>query len=90
MSHELIDTHCHLDFDDFDSDREEVIKRAKEGGVAKMINIGCDLKRAKKSIEIAKKNEFIFSSVGLHPQEADPPAGGGDEKFFLQLRELLK
>jgi len=86
----LIDTHCHLDFEDFDSDLEEVIKRAKEGGVAKMISIGCNLERAKKSIEIAKKHEFIFSSVGLHPQEADPPAGGGDKNLFSQFRELLK
>jgi len=74
----LIDTHCHLDFPDFDPDREDVIRRAQEGGAAKMINIGCNLERAKKSIEIAKKHEFIFSSVGLHPQEAKD----GDEKYF--------
>ncbi len=86
MNQQLIDTHCHLDFPDFNSDLEEVIKRAKEGGVAKMINIGCDLERAEKNIEIAKKHEFIFSSVGLHPQEAKI----GDEKYFSQLRELLK
>ena len=86
MSHELIDTHCHLDFSDFDSDREEVIKVAQEGGVAKIINIGCNLKRARKSIEISQKHEFIFSSAGLHPQEAET----GDEKFFTQLREILK
>lgn len=82
----LIDTHCHLDFEDFDSDRDEVIKRAYEGGVRKIINIGCDLERAKKSIEIAKKYDFIFVACGLHPQEADD----GDEKFFSQLRDLLK
>ncbi len=82
----LIDTHCHLDFEDFDSDRDEVIKRAYEGGVRKIINIGCDLKRARKSIEIAKSRDFIFVACGLHPQEA----GDGDEFFFSQLRELLK
>ncbi len=37
----LIDTHCHLDFSDFDEDREEVIKAARDGGVKKIINIGC-------------------------------------------------
>ncbi len=86
MSQQLIDTHCHLDFSDFDSDRGEVIKRAQEGGVRKIINVGCDLERAKKSIEIAKKHEFIFTSVGLHPQEAE----AGDEIFFSHLRKLLK
>jgi len=81
----LIDTHCHLDFGDFDKDREEVIRRAYEGGVKKMINIGCNLERAKKSLEIAGKNEFIYASCGLHPQEAEK----GDEKFFEELRRLL-
>ncbi len=82
----LIDTHCHLDFEDFDGDREETIKRAYEGGVDKIINIGCNLERLKKSLEIAKKHEFIFASAGLHPQEADK----GDEKFFSELEKLLK
>ncbi len=82
----LIDTHCHLDFEDFDKDREEVIKRAQEGGVGKIINIGCNLERAKKSLEIAQKHEFIFTSVGLHPQEADKD----NEKFFAELEKLLK
>ncbi len=88
MARYLIDTHCHLDFEDFDKDREEVIKRAKEGGIGKIINIGCDLERAKKSLEIANKHDFIFSTCGLHPQEAGPPAGG--EKFFSELEKLLK
>jgi TatD DNase family protein len=82
----LIDTHCHLDFEDFDKDREEVIKRAREGGIGKIINIGCNLERAKKSLEIANKYDFIFASIGLHPQEADL----GDEEFFANLEKLLK
>ncbi len=82
----LIDTHCHLDFGDFDKDREEVIKRARDGGVEKIINIGCDLERAKKSIEIASKYDFIFAACGLHPQDA----AKGDEKFFSKLEKLLK
>ena len=83
---ELIDTHCHLDFSDFDKDRDEVIKRAYDGGVKKIINIGCNLERAKKALEIAKKYDFIYATAGLHPQEANK----GDEKFFSQLGDLLK
>ncbi len=83
---ELIDTHCHLDFGDFDKDRDEVIRRAYDGGVRKIINIGCDLERAKKALEIAQKYDFIFATVGLHPQEA----ADGNEKFFLELKNLLK
>ena len=82
----LIDTHCHLDFPDFDRDREEVIKRAREGGVEKIINIGCNLERAKKSLEIANKYDFVFATIGLHPQEAD----SGNEKFFAEIEKFLK
>ncbi len=82
----MIDTHCHLDFKNFDADRDAVIARAFEGGVRKMITIGCNLEEAKKNLEISKKNNFISVSVGLHPQEA----GLGDEKFFSELKKLLK
>ncbi|MDP1628994.1 MAG: TatD family hydrolase [bacterium] len=81
----LIDSHCHLDFSDFDSDRDEVIKRAYEGGIRKIINIGCDLNRAKKAIEIAENYDFIFAAVGLHPQEAE---SGGDE-YFEEIKKLI-
>ena len=82
----LIDTHCHLDFPDFDKDREEVIEKARKGGIGKIINVGCNLERAKKSLEIAQKYDFIFVAIGLHPQEADL----GDDKFFEELEKLLK
>ena len=67
----LIDTHCHLDFKDFDNDRELVIRRAKEEGIASIINVGSSLEGTKKSIELAEKNDFIFAAAGIHPHEAD-------------------
>jgi TatD DNase family protein len=63
----MIDTHAHLDFPDFQNDREEVILRAFDNGVKKIVNIGVDLETSKKSIELAVKYENIFASVGLHP-----------------------
>ena len=51
----LIDSHAHLDMDDFDADRDQVIKRAVEGGVARIVTIGTDLASSRKAIEIAKK-----------------------------------
>ncbi|OGI26312.1 MAG: hypothetical protein A3J76_03540 [Candidatus Moranbacteria bacterium RBG_13_45_13] len=63
----MIDTHAHLDFPEFDEDREEVIRRAFDNGVKAIVNIGVDLERSRKSIEIAKKHEGVFASVGLHP-----------------------
>jgi TatD DNase family protein len=67
----LIDTHCHLDFPEFDSDRSEVIKRAKDEGIDYIINIGSSLKGSKDSLELAGKYNFIYAAVGLHPHEAD-------------------
>ena len=61
------DTHCHLDFEQFDKDRDEVIKRAKENNVEYMINVGTNIDSSKKVIEIAEKYDFIYSSVGIHP-----------------------
>jgi len=66
----LVDSHAHLDFSEFDEDIEEVIIRAKNAGVDKIINIGADLVRSKKAIEIAEKYENIWATVGIHPEEA--------------------
>ena len=64
----MIDTHAHLDFENFDEDREEVIHRAFDNGVKKIINIGVDLKTSRKSVEIAESHENIFAAVGFHPE----------------------
>lgn len=64
-----IDTHAHLDFKEFDKDREEVIKRAKEGGVEKIINVGCNLERSRAALELAYQHENIYSAVGVHPHD---------------------
>ncbi len=69
MNPNLVDIHCHLDFKDFDNDREEVIKRAGEKNIW-IINIGIDKKTSQRSIEIAEKHEGVFAGIGLHPSEA--------------------
>ena len=66
----LIDTHCHLDFKDFDPDRDEVINRAKEAGVGRIINVGSSVEGSRRSIELADKYDFIYASLGVHPHEA--------------------
>jgi len=63
----MIDTHTHLDFPEFDQDREEVIRRAFDNGIKAIVNIGVDLERSRKSIELAEKHERIFAVVGFHP-----------------------
>ena len=67
---ELIDSHCHLDLEEFDADRAEVIQRAREAGLVRMITIGIDPETSARAIELAEAHEFIFATVGHHPHEA--------------------
>lgn len=67
---ELIDTHNHLYFEDFDADREEVYARAREAGVKQMLHIGIDLKTSKRVLELAESHDFIFATAGIHPHDA--------------------
>jgi TatD DNase family protein len=67
----LIDSHAHLDFPDFKDDIEEVIQRAKNAGVEKIINIGADLDLSEKAIKIAESHDNIWATVGVHAEYAD-------------------
>jgi TatD DNase family protein len=66
----MIDTHCHLDFDDFDGRRGEIIKEAQATGVHTIINIGVDQNSSRKSLELAQTHGGIYASVGVHPHDA--------------------
>lgn len=82
----MIDTHVHLDFDNFNQDREEVIKRSLANGIERIINVGANLERSKKAIEIAEKNNNIFASVGVHPEDLKD----FDDNFEKNILELAK
>lgn len=66
----LIDTHCHLDFPEYDADRAEVIERSIEQGVSRIINVGSSLKGSLDSVALAEKYDCVFAAVGIHPHEA--------------------
>lgn len=66
----LIDTHAHLDLDDFDPDRETVIERARAAGVARIITIGIGLEECRRALEIAASHPFIHAAIGMHPHNA--------------------
>lgn len=63
----LIDTHAHLNFKAFKKDLNQVLKRAHEAGVEKIIVVGTDLKTSQKAIELAQRYECLYASVGIHP-----------------------
>lgn len=67
----IIDTHVHLDDARYDEDFEEVLKRAKEGGVEKFIIPGADPRDFEKAVSLSEKYEEIYFSIGVHPYHID-------------------
>ncbi len=65
----MIDTHAHLDFENFDSDREVVLERFWAAGGQAIVNMGVDRKRIEKTLEISKLDTRIWAAVGFHPEE---------------------
>ena len=69
----FVDSHCHIDGDSFDADRDEVVQRARDAGVAAMLNIGTgdphsdDFRRA---VAVAEKYDNVYAAVGVHPHDA--------------------
>lgn len=66
----LFDTHTHLDSSNFDSDRAEVIERARAAGVDLMLNIGFNRETIPTTIALAEQYEFIYAAVGWHPVDS--------------------
>jgi len=66
----LIDTHCHLDLETFDADRQEVIARARSAGVRAFVVIGFAPERWRAALELTESIPGVFATVGLHPTEA--------------------
>jgi TatD DNase family protein len=65
-----IDTHCHLDFENFDDDRESVVQRSIKNKIEAIITIGTNVETSVKSIELSEKFATVFSAVGVHPNDA--------------------
>ncbi len=85
MTHPRItDSHCHLDFPDFDETRPEVIARAVEAGVHRMVTICTRLKNEPLVRKIAEDNDPVFYAAGTHPMSvADEPMATVDELVAL-------
>ncbi len=69
----IIDSHAHLEMERFDEDRDEVIKRALDGGVEIILSVGNaepEKGSMEKGIELSEKYDFIYTSVGIHPHDA--------------------
>lgn len=82
----LADTHAHLDDEQYDEDREEVIARAKEAGVALIINMSVNLETADKAIALAESHDGIYAAVGVHPEDIE----GVPDDFTDTLAQLAE
>ncbi len=90
MEIKYIDAHCHLQFEQYDADREEIIEQMRERGVAGVVvGVSYDAYGSSKAaVDLAEKHEHLFASVGLHP--GDAVHGSFDEEAFLALAKHPK
>jgi TatD DNase family protein len=87
MTVRYIDTHCHLQFEQYTQDREEIIERMKEEGIAAIV-VGTDIESSKEAVVLAEKYEHLFASVGFHP--GNTTLKSFDEAAYRMLAENKK
>src|SRR5713226_10100159 len=82
----LIETHAHLDYPDFASDFDDVLRRATEAGVMRIITIGTSVESSRRAVELAEKHSNIYAVIGVHPSYAEK----AEDDVITPLRELAK
>jgi TatD DNase family protein len=84
----IVDSHCHLDFEDFREDLPAVLERARAAGIVAMVCVGSggDLATAERAAELATKERDVFAAVGIHPHDA----GKILPEFWPVLEKLAK
>jgi TatD DNase family protein len=82
----LTDTHCHLDFNKFDPDREAVIARAKAAGLVRLLVPGLDHRSSQEAVRLAESDPDIYAAVGFHPTDIKHL----NEQSFQTIEELAQ
>src|SRR6195256_4089218 len=82
----LIDTHAHLDYPDFANDLDDVLRRANDAGVTRVITIGTSLESSRHAIDLAEKHPAVFATIGVHPTSVEE----AEDDVITPLRELAK
>lgn len=83
---QLIDTHAHLNDEEYQNDLPEIIERAQEASVSKIIVCGYDIISSRKAIQLATKYEPVYAAVGIHPHDA----GNVDETAINLIAEMAR
>jgi TatD DNase family protein len=81
----LVDSHCHLDYPEFEPDFTEIMSRARDAGVGTMLTIGTRLSTFDKVLAVAERFDNVYCTVGIHPHEA-----ASETAEVAQLVELAK
>lgn len=85
----LIDTHAHLNFKAFNKDLDEVINRAKNAGVKKIIIPGARIDSSKKAVEISRAYDLCFATIGIHPHHTDDFVNLGKATIEEELKKII-
>ncbi len=80
----MIDSHCHLDFPQFDEDRDKVLSRAVDAGVTALVNPGTDLESSRRAVALAERYDNVYAAVGVHPHDASTL----DHQTLTEWRQL--
>jgi TatD DNase family protein len=80
----FVDTHAHLQWASFDNDRTNVLERAKEKRVTRIVNIGFDIAGCLKGVKLAENHKGLYATVGIHPHSANTL----NKEIVDKLREL--
>jgi TatD DNase family protein len=86
VSLELFDTHAHLHFPEFDADRAEMMARARQAGVTRMLTIGTEVPTSRAAIALAQAEPDVWASVGVHPHDA----ADADEGVLAEIERLAE
>ncbi|BAL81900.1 putative DNase [Selenomonas ruminantium subsp. lactilytica TAM6421] len=84
---ELVDTHTHLNDGKFAGSEAEVIQRAREAGVTRLINMGDTMKSSAKAVELAAQYEGVYAGVGIHPEEIYEITSAEDDQLAAWTQE---
>jgi TatD DNase family protein len=82
----LIETHAHLDYPDFANDFDDVLRRATEAGVTRIVTIGTSVESSRRAVDLAEKYSNIYAVIGVHPTYAQKAA----EDVITPLRDLAQ
>lgn len=80
----LTDTHCHLDYNKFDPDRDAVLARARESGLIRILVPGLDQRSSREAVRLAESSPLIYAAIGFHPTELEEFS----EQTFDEIKAL--